>query len=104
MKVNGVPTRSIWSLDDGQRIGIIDQTQLPFCFKKVELSDWREVVDAIATMKVRGAPLIGVTGAWGMVLAIRDNPEDDAIHAARSELIASPMCWRIGPSALTERV
>lgn len=89
MKVNGVPTRSIWSLDDGQRIGIIDQTQLPFCFKKVELSDWREVVDAIATMKVRGAPLIGVTGAWGMVLAIRDNPEDDAIHAARSELIAS---------------
>ncbi len=89
MKVNGIPTRTIWSVDHGQAIGIIDQTRLPFEFRKEILPDWQSVRDAISTMKVRGAPLIGITGAWGMVLAIRDNPEDDFIHEVRSELISS---------------
>ena len=89
MKVNGIPTRTIWSVDHGQAIGIIDQTRLPFEFRKEILPDWQSVRDAISTMKVRGAPLIGITGAWGMVLAIGDNPEDDFIHEVRSELISS---------------
>ena len=89
MKVNGTPTRTIWSVDHGQAVGIIDQTKLPFEFRKEVLHDWKAVRDAIVMMKVRGAPLIGIAGAWAMVLAIRDNPEDDFIHEVRSELISS---------------
>ena len=89
MKVNGIPTRTIWSVDHGQAIGIIDQTKLPFEFEKIILKDWRQVQEAIATMKVRGAPLIGIAGAWAMVLAVRDNPSDDFIHEVRSELIST---------------
>lgn len=89
MKVNGIPTRTIWSVDHGQAIGIIDQTKLPFEFEKIILKDWCQVQEAIATMKVRGAPLIGIAGAWAMVLAVRDNPSDDFIHEVRSELIST---------------
>lgn len=89
MKVNGIPTRTIWSIDNGQAIGVIDQTKLPYLFEKSILKTWKDVRHAIATMMVRGAPLIGITGAWGMVLAIRDDPSDGAIHRARSELITT---------------
>ena len=89
MKVNGIPTRTIWSIEHGQAVGIIDQTKLPFEFKKERLDDWRQVRDAIATMKVRGAPLIGIAAVWALVLAIRDNASDDFIHEVRSELIAT---------------
>ena len=89
MKVNGIPTRTIWSIDHGQAVGIIDQTRLPFEFKKESLTHWEEVRDAIATMKVRGAPLIGIAAAWAIVLAVRDNPKEEFIHRVRSELIAT---------------
>ena len=89
MKVNGIPTRTIWSIEHGQAVGIIDQTKLPFEFKKERLDDWQQVRDAIATMKVRGAPLIGIAAVWALVLAIRDNASDDFIHEVRSELIAT---------------
>ena len=59
MKVNGIPTRTIRALDNGSAIEIIDQTLLPYRFEKRILSDWRDGVEAIETMRVRGAPLIG---------------------------------------------
>ena len=65
MKVDGIHTRSIWSLDNGQAVGIIDQTLLPFKFEKKILHTWREIQEAIGNMRVRGAPLIGIAGAWG---------------------------------------
>ena len=40
------------------------------------LGDWRDCVEAIRTMRVRGAPLIGITGAWAVVLAVKENPEN----------------------------
>ena len=89
MKVNGIPTRTIWSIDNGQAIGVIDQTKLPYVFEKVVLKTWQEVRQAIATMMVRGAPLIGITGAWGMVLGIKEDPSDEGIHRVRSELIST---------------
>ena len=64
MKVNGIPTRTIRALDNGSAIEIIDQTLLPYRFEKRILSDWRDGVEAIETMRVRGAPLIGIAGAW----------------------------------------
>ena len=89
MKVNGIPTRTIWSIDNGQAIGVIDQTKLPYVFEKVVLKTWQEVRQAIATMMVRGAPLIGITGAWGMVLGIKEDPSDEGIHRVRSESIST---------------
>ncbi len=88
MKVYGEPTRSIRSLDGGTAVEIVDQTLLPYRFEKRVLSDWRDCVEAIRTMRVRGAPLIGITGAWAVVLAVKENPENDALLKA-AEIIAN---------------
>ena len=53
------------------KVCLIDQTALPEKLTYVELSDWREVVDAIRTMVVRGAPAIGCAAALGMALGVR---------------------------------
>ena len=87
MKVYGEPTRSIRSLDNGTAVEIVDQTLLPYRFEKRVLGDWRDCVEAIRTMRVRGAPLIGITGAWAVVLAVKENPENDALLKA-AEVIA----------------
>ena len=65
MKVNGIPTRTIRALDDGTAVEIIDQTLLPYRFEKRVLSDWRDCVEAIDVMRVRGAPLIGINDSGG---------------------------------------
>jgi methylthioribose-1-phosphate isomerase len=63
MNVHGKPTRTIWPLEDG--VEIIDQTALPHTFVTRRLSSVQEAARAIATMQVRGAPLIGATAAYG---------------------------------------
>jgi methylthioribose-1-phosphate isomerase len=70
MKINGTPWRSIWWIDAQRGVGIVDQSALPHAFATLELSDWHAVAAAITDMKLRGAPLIGVAGAWGVVLAM----------------------------------
>ena len=50
---------------------MLDQTRLPGEVVTVSLRSWPEVVDAIRTMVVRGAPAIGVAGAMGVALAAR---------------------------------
>lgn len=55
---------------DGKVI-LIDQTRIPSELVELEMSTYKEVADAIVTMKVRGAPAIGVAGALGIVLAAR---------------------------------
>lgn len=82
MKVGGISRRCIRSLRDGQAIEIIDQTLLPYRFELRELSDWRDCVEAIRSMRVRGAPLIGVTGIWAVALAVQENPENEALLKA----------------------
>lgn len=82
MKVNGIPTRTIRAIDDGKAVEIIDQTLLPYRFERRVLSDWRDCVEAIAVMRVRGAPLIGVSGAWAVALAAKENPANDALLKA----------------------
>ena len=88
MKVYGEPTRSIRSIDDGMAVEILDQTSLPFRFEKVVLTDWRDCVEAIREMRVRGATLTGIAGAWAMVLATLENPSNEAIKTA-AEVIAA---------------
>lgn len=86
MKVDGIPTRTIRSVDDGTAIEIIDQTLLPYQFEKRVLSDWRDCVEAIEVMRVRGAPLIGITGAWAVVLAVKENSENGPLLKAAERI------------------
>ena len=88
MKINGVHYRTIWPAGDGM-VEIIDQTRLPHRFEIVRLTDVDEVARAIATMQVRGAPLIGATAAYGVALAMRADPSDEALDAALERLGAT---------------
>jgi len=89
MKIDGVPYRSIWPADDGETVEIIDQTELPFSFKIKRLMTVAEAAEAIKVMRVRGAPLIGVTAAYGMALAMREDPSDAAMAKAHELLLAT---------------
>lgn len=69
MKVNGIKYQTIWVHPGNSTvIQIIDQSKLPFEFKIAELKTCEDAFRAIQNMIVRGAPLIGVTGAYGIYL------------------------------------
>jgi methylthioribose-1-phosphate isomerase len=89
MKVDGKHTRTIWLEADGWSVGIIDQTALPHRFTTVRLTTLEEVARAIATMQVRGAPLIGATAAYGVALALRADASDEALERACAMLAAT---------------
>jgi methylthioribose-1-phosphate isomerase len=72
MKVDGKNIRPIWHDADSGTIHVIDQRRLPHDFSVVALASVDDVIAAIEGMCVRGAPLIGVTGAYGVYLAARD--------------------------------
>ncbi len=86
MKLNGTPARTIWLKDDGWRIEIIDQTRLPHHVETVVLKTLDDAAYAIKAMLVRGAPLIGVTAAYGLALALRANPSEAAMNQAIAAL------------------
>jgi methylthioribose-1-phosphate isomerase len=88
MKVDGRSMRSIWPIDD-DAVGVIDQTLLPHRFATRSLSTLEEVVDAIRTMTIRGAPLIGVAGAYGLALALKHEGSDAALAQAHARLLAA---------------
>jgi methylthioribose-1-phosphate isomerase len=71
MKVDGRHFRSIWLEPDGWSVGAIDQRRLPHEFIVARLENAEAAADAIRSMLVRGAPLIGATAAYGMALAMR---------------------------------
>lgn len=86
MKVGGKHYNSIWLNDDGWSISVIDQRVLPHRFNTVRLSALEQVAAAIVDMTVRGAPLIGITAAYGLCIAVRKNPTDDALMQACGRL------------------
>ena len=89
MNVDGRPYRTIWLGRDGWSVEIIDQTRLPHAFEIVRLASLDDVARAIRDMQVRGAPLIGVTAAYGLALAMRADPSDAHLARARDELAAT---------------
>ena len=89
MNIDGKAWRTIWLELDGRSVGVIDQTQLPHRFTTQTLLTCTEAADAIRTMVVRGAPLIGVTGAYGLMLALQADPSDGALAAAFAQLNAT---------------
>ena len=84
MKVDGVPYRTIWR--SGPSVEVIDQTALPHRFSTVRLETAADAVHAIATMIVRGAPLIGATGAYGLALAAECDASDAGLTSAAHAL------------------
>jgi methylthioribose-1-phosphate isomerase len=88
MLINGRPSRTIWPVGDGA-VAIIDQTRLPHAVETVRLETLEDVVRAIAGMQVRGAPLIGVTAAWGLAIALGGDAGDAALLEAGARLRAA---------------
>ncbi|MGY2807747.1 S-methyl-5-thioribose-1-phosphate isomerase [Bradyrhizobium sp. USDA 4506] len=89
MKVDGRHFRSIWLEPDGWSVGAIDQRRLPHEFIVAKLTTADEAGEAIRSMLVRGAPLIGATAAYGMALAMRADASDAALERAGRMLLAT---------------
>jgi methylthioribose-1-phosphate isomerase len=89
MKINGTPYRTIWPTADNMAVEIIDQTRLPHIFTTLRLDTMRDAEHAIRDMQVRGAPLIGVTAAYGVALSMRHHASDAALAATCSVLLAA---------------
>src|SRR5215475_6284155 len=89
MKVDGKHTRTIWVEADGWSVGIIDQTVLPHRFTTLRLTTVGDVARAIATMQVRGAPLIGAAAAYGVALALKADASDESLERAYAALVAT---------------
>ena len=87
MNVNGKHYRTIWLNGDGWSVEIIDQTKFPHVFETVTLKTVPDAATAIRDMLVRGAPLIGVTAAYGMSLAMRADASDAGLASAYDELV-----------------
>ena len=89
MNIDGKAWRTIGVEPHGEAIWVIDQTLLPHQFQLRLLSDLAQVAEAIRTMVVRGAPLIGVSGAYGLMLALQQDPSDAALAQAFDTLLAT---------------
>jgi methylthioribose-1-phosphate isomerase len=89
VRVGGKAFRSIWPGDGAASVQIIDQTLLPHELAIASLFTLSEAAGAIETMQVRGAPLIGVTAAYGLALAMRADPSAVNLDAAAARLAAT---------------
>ena len=89
MKIQGQSHRSI-EADHPRKIArIVDQTLLPHQVEWRELTTLDDVAEAITVMRVRGAPLIGATAAFGMFFGLRDDPTDGGLNRAYDVLHAT---------------
>jgi methylthioribose-1-phosphate isomerase len=89
MKIGDRWYRTIWPFDDGLAVEIIDQTLLPHVFEVRRLETLDAAAEAIRAMRVRGAPLIGATAAYGLALALREDSSDDGLCEAVEALAAT---------------
>ena len=80
MLVEGKNLTTIWHDISDDFVKIIDQRLLPHELKIVNLHTLTEASFAIKEMQVRGAPLIGVTGAYGMYLAYKENSDIENLN------------------------
>ena len=87
MKIEGKSYRTIWF--ENNVVKIIDQTKLPHQFIIKELKTVKESINAIKTMEVRGAPLIGATAAYGLVLSINEKNDLSFLKKSSEALINS---------------
>jgi methylthioribose-1-phosphate isomerase len=101
MKVSGKHYRSIWAEPDRGAVHIIDQSRLPHVFETLRIDSAEAMAEAIESMRLRGAPLIGVAAAYGLALAVSRSATDAALSKASSLLRATRptavnLAWAIG--------
>jgi methylthioribose-1-phosphate isomerase len=89
MKIGDTWYRSIWPTDGCDAVEVIDQTGLPHTFEMRQLRSLEEAVEAISVMRVRGAPLIGATAAYGLALSLRSDATDSGLQKAIERLAAT---------------
>ena len=70
MKINKIKYTSLWR--EKNKILIIDQRNLPFSFTIKKITKFNQVLHAIGSMQVRGAPLIGIIAAYGIAFAKKE--------------------------------
>jgi methylthioribose-1-phosphate isomerase len=101
MKVSGKHYRSIWAEADRSAVHIIDQSRLPHVFETLKIDSVEAMAEAIKSMRLRGAPLIGVAAAYGIALAMNRANTDASISKASNSLRATRptavnLAWAIG--------
>ncbi len=110
MKVDGKDIRTIWLSPDEKKVKIIDQRRLPHELVLIDLKTVDDAITAIKDMAVRGAPLIGATGAYGVYLATLNAPQhpiEDSYLVSECERLKSArptavnLAWAVD-SVLTE--
>ncbi len=87
MRIENKVYRTIWFEDN--LVKIIDQTKLPHQFIIKDLKTIKDAINAIKTMEVRGAPLIGATAAYGLVLSIIEKNDLSFLKKSSEDLINS---------------
>jgi len=87
MLINNNPYKTIWYDKGSESVKIIDQTKLPFNLEIASLKTLEDVILAINEMKVRGAPLIGATAAYGVYLAYKELKNKNHINEKASEIM-----------------
>ena len=87
MKIENKSYRTIWF--ENNLVKIIDQKKLPHQFIVKDLKTVKDAINAIKTMEVRGAPLIGATAAYGLILAIIEKNDLSFLKKSSEDLIAS---------------
>ena len=87
MRILGNKYQTIWFKKN--IVKIIDQTKLPHQFIIKDLKTVKDAINAIKVMEVRGAPLIGATAAYGLVLSILEKNDQTFLKKSSEELINS---------------
>ena len=87
MRIEGKNYKTIWFDKNSKNVKIIDQTKLPHEFIIKDLETVKDAINAIKVMEVRGAPLIGATAAFGIVLAIKENNDLNFIKKSAEDLV-----------------
>ena len=89
MNINNTAYRTLWVANEAGDVELIDQTRLPWDLHITRLQTAEDAWQAIATMQVRGAPLIGVTAAYGVALAMRQDSSDTALQQVCQYLLGA---------------
>src|SRR5262245_61724995 len=89
MKIGGKAYRTIWPNADGDSAEISGRARVPHAFGPVPLRTLDDAARAIATMQVRGAPLIGAPAAYGVALALRADASDEGLERVCETLAAT---------------
>src|SRR4051794_36951250 len=96
MKAEGIaahadpaPYRALVRPPKARHIDVIDQRALPHSLVRVKIADPQAAALAIRKMWIRGAPLIGAVGAYGLALALDRDASDAALQKAHAALDAT---------------